>query len=163
MWHWFEVPKKRRPTKSTSHFKQHKETARKEILTRLTHWNQYYNFSYNRVAIRNQRRRWGSCSSLKNLNFNYKLILLPDHLHDYVIVHELCHLKEMNHGRNFWLEVAKTIPDYKNRVQELRQIEYQYGISIAGLIKAREHYQARATTPAPPRSDGATRHQQWLQ
>lgn len=106
-----------------SHFVEHKEVARKIILARLQHWAPRCGVNYKRVAIRNQRRRWGSCSSLGNLNFNYKLAFLPSELCDYVVVHELCHLKEMNHGPNFWGEVEKVLPEYRLLETELKRIE----------------------------------------
>jgi predicted metal-dependent hydrolase len=68
-----------------------------------------------------QKSRWGSCSRKKNLNFNYKLIQLPLELADYIVVHELCHLQEFNHGQGFWNLVGETIPDYKARRDELRK------------------------------------------
>ena len=119
---WFRKRRKR-ASSVTKHYLEHKEAARALVLARLAHFNQHYNFTWNRVAIRNQRRCWGSCSSQKNLNFNYKLILLPPNLCDYIIVHELCHLQEMNHGPHFWALVAEQIPDYKERIRELKQIE----------------------------------------
>ncbi|MFA5995050.1 MAG: M48 family metallopeptidase [Patescibacteria group bacterium] len=94
---------------------KHKAVARKLVQDRLTFFNQYYHFTYKKIAIRNQHTRWGSCSRHGNLNFNYRLIKLPTELADYIIVHELCHVPEMNHGKNFWQLVAKTIPDYKQR------------------------------------------------
>lgn len=103
---------------------------------RLMYFNQHYTLEWNRVAIRNQRRCWGSCSSQKNLNFSYKLLLLPSHLCDYIIVHELCHLQEMNHGPQFWSLVAETIPDYKERIKQLKQIE-RLGQSVQMLEKIR--------------------------
>lgn len=89
---------------------------------KVKYWNQFYNFSYNRVSVKNQKTRWGSCSRKGNLNFNYKIVHLPQDQLDYLIVHELCHLKEMNHGRGFWELVSKTIPDYKKLRKELKNI-----------------------------------------
>jgi len=81
--------------------------------------------NYKRVAIRNQRGRWGSCTSRKNLNFNYRLVDLSPELRDYIIVHELCHLKELHHGKAFWDLVSKVIPQARelNRVARKMRIE----------------------------------------
>lgn len=106
--------------------------ARELVLARLRDFNQHYQLSWKRVAIRNQRRCWGSCSSLKNLNFSYKILFLPPELADYIIVHELCHLKELNHGPNFWSLVAEQVPDYKARIRTLKQIE-RGGTSVMHL------------------------------
>ena len=81
-------------------------------LERIHYFNKTYCYSFNRITIRNQKTRWGSCSKKRNLNFNYKIALLPAELSDYIIVHELCHLKEFNHSRKFWELVAITIPNY---------------------------------------------------
>ena len=134
MWRVVRRKRKRRASSVTKHYLEHKEAARARILARLHHYNQHYNLEWNRLAIRNQRRCWGSCTSLKNLNFSYKLLFLPDHLLDYVVVHELCHLQELNHGPQFWALVAEQVPDYKNHMQELCQIE-RHGTSIAVLSK----------------------------
>lgn len=76
---------------------------------------------YNRITIREQKTRWGSCSSNRNLNFNWKLVLAPPEVLDYVVVHELCHLKEMNHSSAFWHEVEAVVPDYKARRAWLKE------------------------------------------
>lgn len=101
---------------------KHREAAREFIHARLAYWNQFYGFKYNRVSIKNTKSRWGSCSRKGNLNFNYKLALIPAHLADYVIVHELCHLGEFNHGPKFWKLVEKAMPDYKERRRALKMV-----------------------------------------
>lgn len=101
--------------------------ARVFVHHRLFVLNELYGFAYNRVAIRNQRTRWGSCSKRGNLNFNYRIASLPLHLADYVIVHELCHLGEFNHSPQFWNLVARAIPDHRERRKELRGIPVRVG------------------------------------
>lgn len=107
---------------SESLVKKYKKITRNLVNSRLKYFNQIYNFNYNRVAIRNQKTRWGSCSSDKNLNFNYRLCLLPPFIADYIIVHELCHLAELNHSRAFWELVSKAIPNYRDIEKELKKI-----------------------------------------
>lgn len=101
-----------------------KEKTRSLVLERLEFYNRNYNFYYNRVSIRDQHTRWGSCSKKSNLNFNYRLIHLPPHLCDYVVVHELCHLKEMNHAKSFWDLVAKTFPNHRELRRELKSFKF---------------------------------------
>lgn len=100
-----------------------KEKALKILSERLEHFNTHYGFRHGRISIRNQYSRWGSCSAKGNINFNYKLILLPDELRDYVVVHELCHLGELNHSRKFWALVEQTIPGYKKLQKRLRGLD----------------------------------------
>lgn len=103
-------------------FLKNKEKAREIISERLKYFTNLYDFSYGRVSIRNQKTRWGSCSRQGNLNFNYRLVHLRGELRDYVIIHELCHLKEFNHSSKFWGLVAKVIPEYKELRKELKKI-----------------------------------------
>jgi predicted metal-dependent hydrolase len=85
-----------------------------ELVTRrLVYFNSFYNFKYNKVTIKNQSSRWGSCSRKGNINFNYRLALIPPELADYVIVHELCHLGQLNHSRKFWELVERTMPNWR--------------------------------------------------
>lgn len=102
--------------------KEKRELARIFVENRLSYFNKFYKFEINRIAIKNTRRRWGSCSSKKNLNFNYKIIYLKPELADYLIVHELCHLGQMNHSKKFWVLVSKTIPNYAKINKELKKI-----------------------------------------
>ena len=77
--------------------------------------------SYGRITIRNQRSRWGSCSSKGNLNFNWRLILAPGEVLDYVVVHELAHRREMNHSERFWRLVENILPDYQRQRRWLKE------------------------------------------
>jgi len=109
------------PGGDKNHYKKHKKEARLVIQEKLDFFNEYYKFPYARVSIRNQKTRWGSCSEHGNLNFSYKILFLPKEAADYIIVHELCHLKEMNHSRHFWNLVAETIPNYRAIRKNLKQ------------------------------------------
>ncbi|MEI7451875.1 MAG: M48 family metallopeptidase [Candidatus Falkowbacteria bacterium] len=91
----------------------YKKQAERIIAKKVKEFNEFYQFDFAKIVIRNQKTRWGSCSARGILNFNYKLIFLPHHIIDYVVVHELCHLKEMNHSIRFWNLVTKKVPDYK--------------------------------------------------
>ena len=88
---------------------------------KLNYFASQMNVHFNMVRIKNVKTIWGSCSSKKNLNFNFRLFFLPEALIDYVFVHELAHLKHMNHSKAFWSEVEKQIPDYKKRREELKR------------------------------------------
>lgn len=101
---------------------ENKEKAREVVTARLEYFNKHYNFDYKKVSIRNQNSRWGSCSSRGNLNFNYRIVLLPSHLIDYIVVHELCHIGQMNHSQKFWGLVGEILPEYEKLVSELRLI-----------------------------------------
>ena len=87
--------------------------ALKVIPERVEYFAKVIGVTYGKITIRNQKTRWGSCSSKGNLNFNCLLMLAPSEVLDYVVVHELCHRKQMNHSKAFWLEVEKVLPIYK--------------------------------------------------
>ena len=154
MWKFRRI-KKKRATTVTKHYLENKDASRILTLARLEYFNKHYNFAWKRVAIRNQRRCWGSCSSLKNLNFNYKVLLLPPHLRDYIIVQEMCHLVELNHGKGFWNLVAEQVPEYKKCVAELKAID-KMGHSILLLTKLQERYRDYSTKPKKQLSDVET-------
>lgn len=96
------------------------ERAMEYIPERVRYYADIIGVSYGRITIRNQKTRWGSCSSKGNLNFNCLLMLTPDEIIDYVIVHELCHRIEMNHSKAFWNEVEKILPNYKDYIKWLK-------------------------------------------
>ena len=101
---------------------ENKTRALELVSNRLAHFNQHYKFAIGRVSIKNQTTRWGSCSKKGNLNFNYKLALLPVELQDYLIVHELCHIGAFNHSKTFWDLVARTIPHHGELRKRLRSM-----------------------------------------
>ncbi len=118
-----ENPTKSQPIKLTRRdYLLHKNVALNLASIKLAKYNQHYNLSYKNISIKNTKTRWGSASRRGNLNFNYKIALIPEHLADYIIVHELCHLGQFNHSYKFWDLVGETIPDYKDRVRELKKI-----------------------------------------
>lgn len=106
-------------------YKKYKETARLLVRTRLSYYNEAYGFPLRKIFIKSLKSRWGSCSQLGNLNFNYLLLFLPPPVQDYVIVHELCHLGEFNHSPAFWALVARTVPDYRELRAQLRRAEHR--------------------------------------
>lgn len=100
---------------------KYREQARKIITDKTEKIANQFGFSYKKIFIKNQKSRWGSCSSSGNLNFNFKILFLPERLQDYIIIHELCHLKELNHSKKYWTYVAEICPNYKLFEKELRK------------------------------------------
>jgi len=103
---------------------ENKKEALEFIIERINYFNKKYDFKFNKIKIKSQKTRWGSCSKKGNLNFNYKIMFLPQQIANYIIVHELCHLKEFNHSKKFWNLVSKTIPNYQNIKKGLRIKNY---------------------------------------
>ena len=97
---------------------------------RISFFAKQMGVTYGRICIRSQRTRWGSCSPKGNLNFNCLLMLCPEEVRDYVVVHELCHRKEMNHSAAFWAEVETLCPDYRAHRKWLRD----NGASLIGRL-----------------------------
>ena len=104
-------------------FQKHKYAARKLVTSRVKFYAEQYGFKPGKISIRNQRSRWGSCNTKGDLNFNYRLIELAPDLADYVIVHELCHTKEMNHSARFWSLVKQVVPNFNSCRKEIRKYE----------------------------------------
>lgn len=101
--------------------KRYRKAAHEYIPARVAYFHQFTGGSYDKVTIRNQKTRWGSCSSSGTLSFNYRLMLAPPRILDYVVVHELCHLTHMDHSPAFWQAVENVLPDYKERKQWLKE------------------------------------------
>ena len=95
--------------------------ARDTLPERVAFWAARAGVTYGRITVRRQRTRWGSCSSQGNLNFNCLLALVPEEVLDYIIVHELCHRKQMNHSPAFWAEVELLLPDHEASRRWLKQ------------------------------------------
>ena len=106
------------------------DAAKKDIPERVRQFAPQIGVTAGNITIRKQNTRWGSCSSKGNLNFNCLLMCCPKDVRDYVVVHELCHLKELNHSARFWAEVAKILPDYSARKAWLRK----FGNTLIGKL-----------------------------
>lgn len=131
---WKIVRRRRRSVSNSARsYQNNKKEARTCITERVRYFAEQHGFEHGRIAIRNSRRSWGSCSSLRNLNFNYKLLFLPNCLRDYIIVHELCHLRELNHSDRFWAHVVAIMPDALERARTLRAFERTRGTSLPAL------------------------------
>lgn len=103
--------------------KFYKTQARDYITHKALHYSERLGVQFNRIALKNNRTNWGSCSSKKNLNFNWRIILAPKEIVDYLVIHEVCHLREMNHGSNFWALVKQLDPNYKTHKAWLKANE----------------------------------------
>lgn len=108
--------------------KFYKSEAKKYILPRTIFLAESYGFSFEKIRITSAMTRWGSCSSKKNLSFSYRLIMAPRDCIDYVIIHELCHLRQMNHSAKFWWEVAVIMPEYKEYEKHLKKFWWRYRV-----------------------------------
>lgn len=119
---WIQKTLKRVSQKPRTDYdeQQLKALAEKIIPKRVEYFADIIGVDYKNITIRRQKTRWGSCSAKGNLNFNCMLVTLPPELLDYVVVHELCHRKQMNHSAAFWQEVSRVLPDYKQLRTQLK-------------------------------------------
>ena len=112
------LPQRRLP--ETPEVAQLRAAAKAYLPGRLRELAAQYGFEFNQVRIKHNVSNWGSCSSKKNINLNLNLMRLPAELRDYVMLHELCHLREMNHGPQFKALLASVCPDWQRLRAELK-------------------------------------------
>lgn len=128
--HWDWVEKKQRDLQQKTALPEctpeeeefYRKQAARVLAKRTAYFAERMGISYGKITIRGQKTRWGSCSSKGNLSFNWRLMLCPPEIQDYVVVHELAHRKVMNHSREFYLEVDKILPDYGERQRWLKTV-----------------------------------------
>lgn len=112
--------------RSEEEIKSLKLQARRVLTEKTDYYKSLLGVDYQRIRISSQRTRWGSCSTRGTISYNWHLILMPERIMDYVVVHELCHLLEMNHSKRFWKKVGEVLPDYENRRKWLKENGNQY-------------------------------------
>lgn len=104
----------------------YKAKAREKILERVQHYQRHFYLAPTKVIVKDQKRRWGSCTSTRELRFNWRCIMAPSAVIDYIVVHEMCHMVHMDHSKNFWGLVRKVLPDYEERKAMLRNNGISY-------------------------------------
>jgi len=107
----------------------YKAKAKVEITNLVNFYIDKLGVNYNRIVLKNTKTRWGSCSSKGNLNFNYNLIKMPKDILDYVVIHEVCHLKHLNHSKEYWQLVKTMCPDYKEKIKWIKLNGGEYIVS----------------------------------
>lgn len=110
-----------RVVRSEEEVQELKEQAREVLTKRTDYYKEILKVDYQRIRIGDQKTRWGSCSSRGTISYNWHLVLMPERIMDYVVVHELCHLVEMNHSPAFWKKVSEILPDYEERRKWLKE------------------------------------------
>jgi Predicted metal-dependent hydrolase len=109
---------------------QYKKQAKAYLQQKCRHFSAAMGLRHGEVRINSAKTRWGSCNRRGDINFTYRLLFAPEELIDYVVVHELAHLKEMNHSSKFWSVVEQTMPDYRTRRNKLREFERQIELVV---------------------------------
>ena len=117
------VARRRKPRKApvNARVESLRAQAKKELPPRLAELAAQHGFKYNKVFIKNNISNWGSCSSLGNINLNLRLVELPSELQDYVMLHELCHLRYLNHGREFHALLESVCPGHRALAREMKE------------------------------------------
>lgn len=117
------VARRRKPRKApvNAQVEHLRAKAKAELPPRLAELAALHGFTYNKVFIKNNVSNWGSCSSLKNINLNLRLVELPSELQDYVMLHELCHLKYLNHGREFHALLESVCPGHRALARQMKE------------------------------------------
>ncbi len=115
---WRSLPS-RRPKSAFQAW--YKKQARAVLTERAGYFARKHGFEIGKIRITSARTRWGSCSTKKTLSFTWRLVMAPPEVVDYVVVHELCHLRELNHSRAFWAQVEAILPDYKGKRKWLKE------------------------------------------
>lgn len=101
------------------------QTAREYLTDRTEHFATLLNLNFNQIRLKDTKSRWGSCSAKKNLNYNYRIILAPKPIVDYLVIHEVCHLQHLDHSTNFWNLVASQDPSYREHQKWLKENGHQ--------------------------------------
>jgi len=112
------------PSHTYGRYEKNKNKAYKFAVQKIKQFNEVYGYRIGRVNIKNQKTLWGSCSRKGSINLNYKILFLPERMAEYIVVHELCHLKEQNHSVRFWDLIAETFPDHKTIRRQLRKRDF---------------------------------------
>ena len=99
----------------------YRKKAREKVKEIIDQYSEKIDTDYDKLFIRNQKTKWASCSSKNNLNFNWRLMMAPEKVLEYVVVHELLHLKEPNHSKSFWTQLGEIMPDYRERREWLKE------------------------------------------
>lgn len=114
------------PRGTRQDFLEHKKAALALITQKVEQLSRVYGVQYSRVSVKNQKSRWGSCSKKGTLSFNYKMLFLSEEAQDYIVAHEVCHLKEFNHSQKFWALVAQVSPNHKQIRRDLKRSGLMY-------------------------------------
>lgn len=105
---------------------KYKHAALALLSQKVEHFGRAFGFLYHRISVKNQQTRWGSCSKKGSLSFNYRILFLSEEAQDYIVAHELCHLKEFNHSKKFWALVAQVSPNHKQIRRELKRSGFMF-------------------------------------